>query len=379
MTAEVRLRAVKTTIALAWVCGLALSWRLWTASRLFPLAPISDALPSLDPPLDVIGFGTLIALLLATAIRPGSRVILIAALAFAVPLALLDQTRWQPWLYQYVVMLAACARLRPERALDACRAIVALTYLWSGLQKLNATFVQETWPEFARAVVTVVPAASRLPPAFVLMIPAVEILTGVGLLTRRFRTPALAVALITHATILTLLLSSRENTVVWPWNAAMVVFVGLLFWRERDASARDLLLPRPALQRAVVLLFGVLPALSFAGLWDSYLSAALYSGNTHQAVIYMNPSTIQTLPRAIHSHIWRRTEPFFLDINRWAYGELNVPAYPEPRVYRVVAERVCQWGDDAIDIKLLIFAKPNPLTGARASELYDCDHLREIH
>src|SRR5262249_46305749 len=137
MTAEVRLRAVKTTIVLAWGCGLAMSWRLWTASRLFPLAPISDALLRLEPPLDAVCFGTLLVLLLAVAIRPGSRAIPIAALAVAVPLGLLDQTRWQPWFYQYVVMLAACVWLKAEPALDTCRTIVALTYVWSGLQKLN--------------------------------------------------------------------------------------------------------------------------------------------------------------------------------------------------------------------------------------------------
>ena len=121
-----------------------------------------------------------------------------------------------------------------------------------------------------------------------------------------------------------------------------------------------------------------MPAVSFERVWDSYLSMALYSGNTYQAVVYMQPATVYALPAEIRPAIWQQTTPFFLDINRWAYQELNVPAYPEPRVYQAVAERVCQWGDNAEGLKLLVLAPPNPLTGVRAQTVFDCRHLREI-
>lgn len=379
MTANVRARALRLTIAVAWMLGLALSWRLWMASRLFPLAPVSDTLPRIDPPLDVAVFATLVGLLAAVAIRPRARAPAIAALALAVVLGLLDQTRWQPWSFLDAAMLAACVSLPDEGALDACRAILALTYVWSGLQKVNATFVHQTWPDVVASLHAVLPAALARPPAaLVLTIPAIELLAGLGLMTRRFRAPAVALAIITHAAILATLILSRENTVVWPWNAEMIVLVIMLFWRDSATSARDLVLPRPLFQRAIVVVFGILPALSFAGLWDAYLSFALYSGNTYQAVMYMSPATVYALPPEIRPAIWQQTPPFFLDINRWAYQELNVPAYPEPRVYRVVADRVCQWGNDADGLKLRILAPPNPLTGARASEVYDCSHLGAI-
>jgi hypothetical protein len=118
-----------------------------------------------------------------------------------------------------------------------------------------------------------------------------------------------------------------------------------------------------------------MPAWSFLGLWDSYLSAALYSGNTDQAVIYLSPSAIDRLPAAIHPHIWQSTQPYFLDINRWAYGELNVPVYPEPRIYMKVTERICTYADGSSDIRLRIKGKPDPFTGLRKSEYYDCTQL----
>jgi hypothetical protein len=376
MTVDARARTLRITIAAAWILGLASSWRLWTASRLFPLAPVSDALPRLDPPLDLVIFALFIALLLVSAIRPSARIPAIAALALAVALALQDQMRWQPWFYLYVAMFAASVSLPAAGALDTCRTILASTYVWSGLQKLNATFVRQTWPDVVASLHGVLPRAMARPPAgMALVIPAIEILAGLGLLTRRFRTPAVALAIITHAAILTTLVGSRENTVVWPWNAAMIVLVVILFWRNTVTRARDLILPPALFQRGTIVLFGLMPALSFAGRWDAYLSFALYSGNTYQAVIYMNPPTLYDLPPEVRPAIWQQTQPFFLDINRWAYQELNVPAYPEPRIYRLVTERVCQWSGDADGVKLRVLGPPNILTGARASELYDCQHL----
>ena len=118
-----------------------------------------------------------------------------------------------------------------------------------------------------------------------------------------------------------------------------------------------------------------MPAFSLVDLWDSYLSSALYSGNTDQAVIYVSPAVIARLPAALHPHIWQSSQPFFLDTNRWAYGELNVPLYLEPRIYRKVTEQICAYADNSSEIRLRIKKKPNPFTGLRESEYYDCDHL----
>ena len=155
---------------------------------------------------------------------------------------------------------------------------------------------------------------------------------------------------------------------IWPWNVAMIAFVCILFWRERETTARRIVMGKHPWQRLVLMLFGVLPALSLVDLWDSYLSSALYSGNTAQAVIYVRPSVIDRLPVAIHPYVWQKTEPFFLDVNRWVY--------PEPRVYRRITEQICVYAQDPADITLRIKERPNPLSGRRISRYYDCRHLR---
>jgi len=261
-------------------------------------------------------------------------------------------------------------------ALDVCRAIIVFTYFWSGAQKLNANFIQETWPDFASLVLAAAPRLiSHLPSILALIIPLSEIAIAAGLASRRFRRPAAILAVATHAVILAILVRSGENTVVWPWNVAMIGFVVILFWREDQSRARDIFAITDAFRVLVLVLFGFLPALSFFGLWDSYLSMALYSGNTDQAVIYVTPEVIARLPASVRPHIWQKSNPFFLDVNRWSYGELNVPLYPEPRIYKNVAQAVCQYAGHSPDIKLRIKSKPKVLSGARTSEYYDCDHL----
>ena len=317
---------LKITIALALGCGLLLSWKLWvSSSRLFPLSPVSDTLPIIPYPIELICFLLLLGLLLAISILAQARWAILAFLALAVFISLWDQTRWQPWFYQYLLMLAALgfyAWKKPEiqnnrAVLNACRLIIVCTYFWSGVQKLNVNFINETWLDLSSGVLRVLPEALKgLPPSLMLIIPMLEICTALGLLTRRFRNAAVILALTTHTMILALLVASGENLVVWPWNVAMALFVVILFWQDAETSPRKILLTKNALHALVLILLGVLPALSLFDRWDSYLSLALYSRNTDQAVIYVSRPVIDRLPAALHTYIWQDSEPFFLDINR---------------------------------------------------------------
>ena len=374
---------LKIVVAAAFILSVGLSWRLWTSLRLFPLSPVSDFLPAVPSFLSVIWFCLLLGLLGSIMLVRWPRGLIVIFLVLAGLLALWDQERWQPWFFEYLFLLAAIGLYKRGNAasgelaaLNASRLIVACLYLWSGLQKLNVNFIRETWPDIAAPVLRFLPQAKKVPAAFILIIPLLEILIGMGLITRRFRNLAVVFAMATHLVILAMLISSGENTVVWPWNVAMALLAVLLFWRQPEAAPAAILVPRNAFHWLVLLLFGVLPALSFFDLWDSYLSSALYSGNTDQAVIYLSPAAISLVPAELHPHIWQSNPPFFLDVNRWAYGELNVPLYPEPRIYRRIATQVCQYaGSSAEDVRLRIKKKPNLLTGARESEYYDCDHL----
>src|SRR5215217_4203799 len=115
---SLRLVLTKTVVAAAFLAGLLLSRRLWLTSRSFPHAPVADWLPPVRPPFDAIVYGLLIALLVAIAVLPRPRWFIVAFTALAGAWMLWDQSRWQPWVYQYLFMLAALALYPWKRGAD---------------------------------------------------------------------------------------------------------------------------------------------------------------------------------------------------------------------------------------------------------------------
>jgi len=377
-----RLKLLKIVISLGVCSGIILSRRLWLTGRSFPLVPLFNR-GALPVPIDYILLGLLLILPVIIAFIPHPRPLMVSLLIIVVVLGVFDQMRWQPWLFQYAFLLAALAFSAGQRAddrkfrvtLNACALIIASTYFWSGVQKLNANFLKQTWPEFASKAIYLFPSVGSLIRLTGFTVPVIEIAIGIGLLTRRFRDVAVILAVGAHLFVLALLISSGENTVVWPWNVAMACSTALLFWQNRELKGRKILTPNQPLQILVVIVFGFLPALSLFDLWDSYLSSALYSGNIYQGVVLIDHANLNNLPAALRPYVWQQSDPWFLDLNRWAYGELNVPIYPEPRVFRQVAARVCSYSSDS-GMSLEIRGKPDLFTGARQSEHYDCNHLR---
>jgi hypothetical protein len=117
----------------------------------------------------------------------------------------------------------------------------------------------------------------------------------------------------------------------------------------------------------------MMPALSFVGLWDADLSSALYSGNVAQGVLAITPALRARLPAEIGRHvIVNRVGTNVLTVWDWSMGELSAPPYPERRIYVNVARRLCRYGDDATDVKLVVVERPVLLTPGPATRTYDC-------
>jgi methylamine utilization protein MauE len=349
----------------------------------YPATPLLDGLPPIGFPLDhALLVGLLLCLAAAAVVVAFARALVAIALLLALLLAIWDQSRWQPWFFQYALMLAALfpARRRragDERSLDACRAVVAGLYVWSGAQKLNATFAGTVFPWFAQPVAGVLPLPDAWWPAIGLTVPLIEIGVGIALLTPRARQAAVVAAVAMHAAILLTLgpLGHATNPVVWPWNVAMALLDVTLFWRA-PARARRILLPGAPIHAFVALLALVMPALSFAGLWDAYLSGALYSGNVREAVIAISPAVKERVPADLRRYVTtNRAGAELLVIGDWSMGELGVPPYPELRVYRSVARAVCGYARQPSEVALVVFGRPDPWTGERDTTREDCAML----
>jgi hypothetical protein len=377
-----RLRWARVAVAAAFAAGLLVALRLFLGTRSYPRAPVLDSWPLLAPPFDLIVLGALLAALCGVALAPRPRWWAAAATVLALVLAVEDQSRWQPWFYQYVVMLAALAVARDgDDASAAWRAVLVGLYLWGGIQKLNSTFMTHVFPWLVEPVTKVSPSGlDGMLLGGWMVVPALEIAVAAGLLVSRVRNAAVVAAIAIHGVVLGLLgpLGHGSNVVVWPWNLALAALVALLFWNSGDTAGLRVLAPRRLGAHAVALvLFLILPALSFAGRWDAYLSGALYSGNVKVAALSVTDDVAARLPEPARPHVARnKAGANVLDVWEWSMGELGVPSYPEDRVFRVVARDACRLAGDPADVALVIFGRPDTLTGQRETTRRDCAALR---
>jgi hypothetical protein len=264
-----------------------------------------------------------------------------------------------------------------QRALNLVRLIVAFTYIFSGLQKINSNFMFVDFPWLVQPVTVLFPLAAKLVPTIGAMAPFVQVAFGIGLLTRRWRRLSLIAAVAMHIFILTMFgpLGHNWNNVVWPWTAAMAVFDIILFsgtseftWPDIFATRRD------PLQITALALFVVLPTLSFFNLWDSYLSAALYSGNLTEAQIYISDAGMASVPSAVRARtVHTSPNTNVLSVQRWAVEDLNVMPYPETRVYKAIARSVCR--DVRTPGQLVLIVHEQRLFGSREEAGFQCPEL----
>jgi predicted DCC family thiol-disulfide oxidoreductase YuxK len=376
---------LKVIVVLVFCLGLAMSPHLWIGPRSYPVAPLLDVPPWVPHPVDGAMFAALFVLAGAILVSPRPQKFIAAFLAVITVFCLLDQTRWQPWVFLYAFLLATLALFSWDsedlagrnRTLNIARLIMAGTYLFSGLQKLNPNFVQGDFPWIVSPITHALPAAAPALHWLGMAAPFIQVAFALGLLTRRFRRISLVAAVAMHVFILAMFgpLGLDWNRVVWPWTAAMAVLDILLFAGKQDFSWRDIVWSgRHVYHAGVLVLFIGLPLLSFANLWDSFLSAALYSGNISEAEIYTSDRGRDSLPADIQAYFVHTSDDTnVINIQRWAMEDLNVTPYPEPRVYKRIAKDVCSHLGNAADLVLLVHERrlffSRPETGYRCWQL----------
>ncbi|MCW3082907.1 MAG: hypothetical protein JWP12_273 [Bacteroidetes bacterium] len=364
-----QIRIITRITAIACLISMLLCYKLWLNDRTFPVVPLLHFLPALHHPFDYILPGIAAVLLLCIAIVRNPQRFIILFLVSAVLLMLLDQNRWQPWFYQYVLMFFImaffnyrCDDTKQQAAIVfTFKLMIAAIYFWSGLQKLNPNFLSDTFPWLMQ------PITDHLGPNSILhfrflgySFPLIETATGICLLIPALQKQAVIAAILMHVFVLVILspLGHNYNPVVWPWNVAMILFVLLLFYNDSTYTFADI---RSTLHynssKFVLVLFLCMPLFNFFNAWDSYLSHNLYSGNTSGGVIFITDVVKEKLPAYIKTYAIPEEGQSEINIKYWCMKELGVPAYPEKRNFEAVKNSLFAYTNDTSQIYLLYTPK----------------------
>jgi uncharacterized membrane protein YphA (DoxX/SURF4 family) len=352
-----RLLYLRIAIVAGAFASMVLSHRLWVSARAYPLTPVFPFLKPIPSPFDYVLFGAALVVLALSAVTP--RLIPIFA-TLALLLAVCDQSRMQPWFYEYVFLLLGVGLASP----NACRLIVASTYIWSGIQKMNAGFVGDVFPWMLEPFLRHLPhgvngSAQGMVHPLATLAPFVELGIGLMLLGRKFRVIGVPAAVAMHVFIMIALSpwGQNYNYVVWPWNITMAAIVVILFWKTRE-TVKQIIWGEGPFHIAALLLFTLAPAMSLYGGWDHYLSAAMYTSNTNRGTIFFHDAMLERLPDGIAEYARVETpEIDSIDIAEWSAGELNVPPYPEVRIYKNIARKICEYAESPTDVRLSITSK----------------------
>lgn len=364
-------------ITLAFSAQVLLSYPLWFPhTRTYPTIPTFDFLPVqyADWFTDGLSMMVLIALGMASITALLRQPMLIMGLVSLVLLVLEDVNRFQPWVYVYGILLCNIAWCRwrdaPELQLAGLQFTVSMVYFWTGVHKLNVQFVSDVYPW----LVGVFPLTEWMQnyPKLGYGMGLMEIGIGLLLLLVRTRRIAVVLGIMMHAIILSILIKSEWNSVVYPWNVAMMGLLIALFWFPNKVPTFRLKRHRPNL--VILLLFGILPSFYLCQKLPVGLSLALYSGTDMECDLIVKKGTAKTcIPTSIHDQFipWNSREEI-LSLDDWGMADLNIPPYASNASYYEVARQFCHCAKDSGRV---IFYYPNPWKNEDERVYLDCPVL----
>ena len=322
-----------------WLVTKLICYKLWLASRFFPLVPVHNALQSVPPMLHTLLFAVSLVCMLLVWIFPNRKVAIILLVSELLS-CMLDQNRWQPWEYQFLCMLGAFVFITDEKKrVQAWQIIMVGIYFFSGLGKCSSYFIRNVWDYlFLKQLAGIHDAGPWLLRAGY-MIPLLEMLAAVALCFKPTRKAAVWFLSAMHLLILLVFgpAALNINAVIWPWNILMpLLLTGLFYNLPLHLFKRATL--KPVYTMLMLLAWWIMPWLQLAGLWDNYLSGGLYSGRNQQLFICTNDlGASYRLSNSITIASKGMECNSAISVYKWAVQEMNTPPYPEPRVFKAIS------------------------------------------
>ncbi|MBS1991829.1 MAG: hypothetical protein JSS86_07255 [Cyanobacteria bacterium SZAS LIN-2] len=369
MTAPASFSLPARIAAAGLALGIFCSVPLWTGwDRTFPLCPLLPLPHSwiLDQIL------TAAAIVCSLSITANRRLALCAAILCGAMLTLIafDLNRFQPWVYEYAIIIALGLLTKGTDAETNARPVALLLtaiYLFSGMQKFNWRFLAFVGPWLLGVTPTPSTGCEDSLPVLAgsLILALTEVSLALALCFARSRKIGVALALAMHVAILYILGPQHFNinAAVWPWNITQMT---LLIVYAIALKGRPLLdfaytAKRLPLQLLLVSTCLIVPSLGLLQLADPYPAFAFYTGDIPSGKLFFARSLVNKLSRSLQKmcyfdnklHLWA------LDMIDWSNLELGASSYANTYCIYITGQGfAAQHPEETIVLELDTYPKP---------------------
>ncbi len=328
-----------------WIFTKLFSYKLWHVDRLFPVIPPFEFLDNIPNFVHLALFFIALSGIAFVGFFPKIKVILGLTIIIEISSCLLDQSRWQPWEYQYLLtfLFFFFYYREPKQFINYFSFLLIATYAFSGLHKLNGGFLYTVWE---RMILDRFMGfdANQIQNIFIhyagLALPIFEILAALGLLFSKNKRLFALLLIGMHIFILIFLspIGLNYNSIVWPWNVLMIFYLFILFFNHSTSiSFRNLL---SGFNIIPFTLIAILPIFSFFGLYDNYLSFNLYSGKLQSFRICVEEQKVDDdFKPFLSKNRFYCDSKASISVDDWAMKEMNVALYPEERIYLKIRKK----------------------------------------
>ncbi len=347
-------------ITVALIFHIGLSYNLWIPlDRTYPLIGLWQGFAFGTTITSALSVTLLLLLLLVANVEKWRYWGFIALAVVAVLLLFEDLTRLQVWFYLYLTILGIIATAywqnKTEKTILTIQFAIAMLYIWTGLEKLNIQFITDVYSWF----ILIFDWTSFLGeyPNLGYLAGVYETLVGVFLIFPKTRKIGVVLLLFLHLFILSFLMKDNYwNTVVYPWNIAMIALVFSLFWKQKQPIFEGT--KRPHL--VIIVLFGIAPVFDFVGFWPHDFSFGMYSGMSPVVDLYFDDKTLDScIPKSFRPDLLEQSQTqSALSLEDWAMDNLNVPTVGGQWAFVRVAQKYSPCFDQAHAAYGLEFMQP---------------------
>lgn len=327
-------------LAFFWCVTKIWSYKTWVTDRLYPVIPPVDFLKYVPDFMHVFFFGFSVAALLAVLFVKVNRLLLISLFLSELLSCSLDTVRWQPWEYMYLcfLLIVIINFRRPKHIIMLGHLFLVSVYFFSGLHKLSRGFLSSIWinmvlTDFFGLSMEII---LKYKLYFIgLLIPIAEIFLAVLLFISKSKREISYLLILTHIGILIFIgpFGIQYNSVVWPWNLAMISILVIIYAKPVEPMHRKIL----TVNGYWIVLWFVLPFLSFFGNWYQYFSFNLYSGKGEQMYIYFSEKERELSPYFDPASDKKYGNKPCINLQNWAMKEIRSAPLPENEVHRDIA------------------------------------------